>query len=103
VSAYRQRQRQPAHLDLDAEASPAAAAQQEAALEVRDVLGALAQLPEEQRSLLLLVGVEAFSYDEAARILDIPMGTVMSRLSRARRQLRSILETGRATLLRRVK
>ena len=40
------------------------------------------------RSLLLLVGVEDFSYDDAARILGMPIGTVMSRLSRARQRLR---------------
>ena len=58
------------------------------------MLAALDQLPEEQKSLLLLVGVEDFSYDEAARILGVPIGTVMSRLSRARQRLRSIVETG---------
>ena len=67
------------------------------------MLAALDHLPEEQKSLLLLVGVEDFSYDEAARILALPLGTVMSRLSRARSKLRSILEGGRVTLLRRVK
>ena len=54
-------------------------------------------------AVLLLVGVEDFSYDEAARILDLPLGTVMSRLSRARRALRSIVDGGRLPLLRRVK
>ena len=67
------------------------------------MLAALDQLPEEQKSLLLLVGVEDFSYDDAARIMGVPMGTVMSRLSRGRQRLRALLETGRATLLRRVK
>ncbi|WP_421993980.1 RNA polymerase sigma factor [Reyranella sp.] len=75
----------------------------EAAAEARDVLAALDRLPEEQKSLLLLVGVEDFSYDEAARILGLPMGTVMSRLSRARQKLRSMVEGVRPTLLRRVK
>ena len=82
---------------------PAVAARQETALEVHDVLAALDQLPEEQKSLLLLVGVEDFSYDDAARILGMPIGTVMSRLSRARQRLRSLVETGKVTLLRRVK
>ena len=68
-----------------------------------DVLAALDHLPEEQKSLLLLIGVEDFSYDDAARILGLPIGTVMSRLSRARQRLRSIVETGPHTLLRRVK
>ena len=75
----------------------------EAGLEARDALAALDQLPEEQKSLLLLIGVEDFSYAEAARVLGVPIGTVMSRLSRARQRLRAIMETGRAPLLRRVK
>ncbi len=103
VNAWRRRQRQGPHAALDDVASPGVAAQQEAGLEVQDVLAALDQLPEEQKSLLLLIGVEDFSYDDAARILGVPTGTVMSRLSRGRQKLRSILETGRATLLRRVK
>ena len=103
VNAWRQRRRQGPHASLDDVALPGTAAQQESGLEVQDVLAALDQLPEEQKSLLLLIGVEDFSYDDAARILDVPMGTVMSRLSRGRQKLRSILETGRATLLRRVK
>ncbi|MDI1282958.1 MAG: sigma-70 family RNA polymerase sigma factor [Reyranella sp.] len=103
VNAWRQRQRQGPHAALDDVAAPGVAAQQEAGLEVQDVLAALDQLPEEQKSLLLLIGVEDFSYDDAARILGVPMGTVMSRLSRGRQKLRAILETGRATLLRRVK
>jgi RNA polymerase sigma factor (sigma-70 family) len=75
----------------------------EARLGARDILAALDQLPEEQKSILLLVGVEDFSYDEAARMLNIPIGTVMSRLSRARQRLRTILETGQSSLIRRVK
>ena len=103
VTDWRQRQRRGPHASLDDAALPGTAAQQESGLEVQDVLAALDQLPEEQKSLLLLIGVEDFSYDDAARILGVPMGTVMSRLSRGRQKLRSILETGRATLLRRVK
>jgi RNA polymerase sigma factor (sigma-70 family) len=103
VNAWRQRRRRGPHATLDDVAPPGVAAQQEAGLEVQDVLAALDQLPEEQKSLLLLIGVEDFSYDDAARILGLPIGTVMSRLSRARQRLRAILETGRATLLRRVK
>lgn len=103
VSTERQRQRRGPHLDLDAAAPSGVAATQEMGLEMQDVLAALDQLPEEQKSLLLLVGVEDLSYDTAARVLGVPPGTVMSRLSRGRQRLRSILETGRATLLRRVK
>ncbi|MDP3540752.1 MAG: RNA polymerase sigma factor [Azonexus sp.] len=61
-------------------------------LEVIDLESALARLPEEQRAVVLLVALEEMSYDEVASTLDIPMGTVMSRLSRGRERLRLILE-----------
>lgn len=60
-------------------------------LELRDLASALARVPDEQRAVLLLVGLEQFTYDEAARILEIPIGTVMSRLSRGRERLRVLL------------
>src|SRR5262245_18767112 len=60
-------------------------------LALRDLPGALARIPEEQRAVLLLVGLEQFTYDEAARVLDIPIGTVMSRLSRGRERLRLLI------------
>jgi len=103
VSRWRQDRRRETPVALEDAVLTGVPARQETALEVHDVLAALDQLPEEQKSLLLLVGVEDFSYDEAARILGMPIGTVMSRLSRARQRLRSIVETGRTTLLRRVK
>ncbi|HSB48562.1 MAG TPA: RNA polymerase sigma factor [Burkholderiales bacterium] len=59
--------------------------------ELRDIGDALAKLPVEQRTVVLLVGLEQFTYDEAARVLDVPIGTVMSRLSRARERLRALL------------
>jgi len=61
---------------------------QDSALEHRDLLRAFSAFPEEQRSVLLLIGVEDLSYDEAARVLCVPIGTVMSRLSRGRERLR---------------
>jgi RNA polymerase sigma-70 factor, ECF subfamily len=64
---------------------------QDEALEHRDLIRAFAALPEEQRSVLLLVGVEDLSYHEAARVLGVPIGTVMSRLSRGRERLRRFL------------
>jgi RNA polymerase sigma factor (sigma-70 family) len=57
-------------------------------LEVRDVLAALARLPEAQRSALVLIALEDFSYADAARILGVPLGTLMSRLARGREALR---------------
>lgn len=65
---------------------------QEKRVEVRNVGAALERLPEEQRAVVLLVGLEELSYQEVAKILGIPMGTVMSRLSRGREKLRGLLE-----------
>jgi RNA polymerase sigma-70 factor (ECF subfamily) len=64
---------------------------QHSVLEHRDLLRAFAALPEEQRAVLLLVGVEDLSYQETARVLGVPIGTVMSRLSRGRERLRRSL------------
>jgi RNA polymerase sigma-70 factor, ECF subfamily len=60
-------------------------------LELRDVDKALRNLPVEQREVVLLVVVEQLTYGEVSRALDIPIGTVMSRLSRARERLRQLL------------
>ncbi|MFH1657692.1 MAG: RNA polymerase sigma-70 factor ECF subfamily [Rhodocyclaceae bacterium] len=61
-------------------------------LEVMDLESALRQLPDDQREVLLLVGLEEMSYAEIAAALGIPIGTVMSRLSRGRERLRQIME-----------
>jgi RNA polymerase sigma factor (sigma-70 family) len=61
------------------------------ALLVRDMERSIARLPAEQRAVLLLVTLEEMSYDDVARTLGIPIGTVMSRLSRAREKLRSMM------------
>jgi len=103
IGSHRLARRRGTTVALEESDLPETAAEQDIVLETQDVLAALDQLPEDQKSLLLLVGVEDFSYDEAARILDLPIGTVMSRLSRARRRLRSIVEGDRVTQLRRVK
>ena len=55
--------------------------------ELREVTAKMRELPEDQRAVLALVAVEGYSYKEAAELLDIPVGTVMSRLSRARKTL----------------
>ena len=74
--------------ELQEAEQPGAEGGQDGALARRDLLRGLATLSEEQRSVLLLVGVEDFSYEEAAHILGVPTGTVMSRLSRGRERLR---------------
>lgn len=76
---------------LEQAPEPSAPPQQGETLHVVDVLDALAQLPEEQRAVLILVGVEDASYHEAAQALAVPIGTVMSRLSRGRERLRRIM------------
>ena len=68
-------------------------------LEVRDLDAALARLMPDQREVLLLVAVEQMSYGQIADVLGVPLGTVMSRLSRAREQLRAELE-GREVISR---
>jgi RNA polymerase sigma-70 factor (ECF subfamily) len=75
----------------DLHAEPAASTSGVESLELRDLQRALAKLPLEQREVLLLIALEEFSYEHAAEILGIPLGTVMSRLSRARQRLRSLL------------
>ncbi|WP_421955336.1 RNA polymerase sigma factor [Polaromonas sp.] len=57
-----------------------------------DLQRCLMRLPEDQRAVLLLVSLEDLTYEEVAKIIGIPMGTVMSRLSRARTRLRELME-----------
>ncbi|MGL1919980.1 MAG: RNA polymerase sigma factor [Hyphomicrobiales bacterium] len=61
-------------------------------LEMDKILAAIDQLPEDNRSVLMLVVVENYSYLEISKMLNIPMGTVMSRLSRARKMIGDILD-----------
>jgi len=77
---------------------PAVDGGQGSALLYRDLLRGFAELPQEQRTVLLLVAVEDFSYKDAARILGVPIGTVMSRLSRGRERLRQYMNGDRAKL-----
>lgn len=60
-------------------------------LELRDLERAMAKLPDEQRAVLLLVGLEGMRYEEVAAVLDVPVGTVRSRLSRGREMLRQLM------------
>ena len=60
-------------------------------LQLRDLDRAIAKLPEQQREVILLVGLEEMRYDDVAKILNIPIGTVRSRLSRGRETLRALM------------
>ncbi len=71
-----------------AQTAATAAESQLALAEIRTAFG---RLSDEHREVLLLVGVEQMSYAEAAAVLEVPIGTVMSRLARAREQLRRLL------------
>ena len=84
--------RPPESLLDDLAVEPAVRARQSDYLEIGDLDDALKRLPPEQREVLLLVTLEELSYEDTARILDIPVGTVMSRLSRARDRLHQLLD-----------
>jgi hypothetical protein len=60
-------------------------------LELRDLDRALARLPEEQRTVILLVGLEGMRYEAVAEVIGVPVGTVRSRLSRGREALRRLM------------
>ena len=78
-------------------------ATQDDALVVRDLDRAISTLPVAQREVLLLVTLEDLSYEETARVLGIPIGTVMSRLARAREKLRELMQGKGGTKLQVVK
>lgn len=111
INRLKQTARRGVHVTVDDvdETAFATAPAQENRLHHRAVVEALSELPEDQRSVLLLISVEGLSYAETAAVLDIPIGTVMSRLSRARHRLAQMLEEGpdrlasAGTVLRRVK
>jgi RNA polymerase sigma-70 factor (ECF subfamily) len=110
IDARRRRQNAGAEVPIDDSAGGAIVpaplvvqASQLVRLEVRDMLSALSTIPSEQREVILLVGLEGMSYHQAAEILGIPIGTVMSRLSRGREALRQLTTQGRPARLRVVK
>jgi RNA polymerase sigma-70 factor, ECF subfamily len=99
VSGVRRRSPPTVELDEDAWAVAEPPAQL-IHLELRDVISALARLPEAQRAALSLIALEDFSYQEAAKVLGIPLGTLMSRLARGRETLRQVMNGGRPGALR---
>jgi RNA polymerase sigma-70 factor (ECF subfamily) len=94
VNHLRRAARRGRELPLDDAGQPdvAVPSTQEDALRHDDILAAVGQLPDDQRGVLLLVSLEDVSYAEAGRILGIPLGTVMSRLARARARLLKLVE-----------
>lgn len=111
VNGMRQRARRGAHFPVEdaQEAALAHRAGQEDGLVRQDILDAIGRLPDEQRSVILLVSIEDMTYAQVAAVLAVPIGTVMSRLSRGRERLRQMLDqpekavAEQATHLRRVK
>lgn len=81
-------------VDPEAQPTDESVRRAEARMSLGAVQRAVARLPEEQRSVLMLVTVEGLSYKEAADSLSVPIGTVMSRLARARAAVQSIVGEG---------
>lgn len=79
-------------MDDETPESPVAPTQDER-LAVLDLQAALDQLPVEQKEILVLIALEDMAYADVAKTLGIPMGTVMSRLSRGRERLRALIES----------
>lgn len=94
ITQFRQAAARGRHMPIDeaGEQELVSAAAQDQRLIYHDVLSKLAKLPEEQRAVLLLVAVEDLSYADAADVLNVPVGTVMSRLSRAREKLQQEMD-----------
>ena len=79
-------------LTLDDSEAMASPAQQADDLASREIVDALQAISADRRAALLMVGVEGFSYAEAANILGVPAGTLMSRIARGREELRALLD-----------
>jgi RNA polymerase sigma-70 factor, ECF subfamily len=91
TDAYRRRSRSPRTVEMVEGADPALPPPQHSLSATTDLTDAMRQLPEAFRSAVVLRDLEDFSYDEIARILGIPIGTVMSRIHRGRALLRQAL------------
>jgi RNA polymerase sigma-70 factor (ECF subfamily) len=103
VDQMRRKGRRPegAMLPLDHAEALAAPAEQAELVGAREVLNALQAISPERRAALLAVAVEGFSYAEAAAMLGVPAGTLMSRVARGRDDLRALLDdAGRRRMIR---
>jgi len=104
VDRVRARMRAPTHVSLDDSHFNEVGQRFNDDLTRREIDSALGALPLEQRQCVLLIGLEGLTYAEAAQVLDVPVGTVMSRLSRGREKLRELLDRdGIRPTLRRIK
>ena len=98
IDGQRARRRRPLHETLDDEANQAGTpATQEASIIGRDMLAQFGTLSPGHQAMLLLVGVEGLPYADVARVLGVPLGTVMSRLSRAREEFRRLIDGERTS------
>ncbi len=94
ANAARRYNRAPSMVSMDACHEQGAEPAHDQSLSLGELERSLSELPENQREVLLLVGLEQFSYEETAQALGVPVGTVMSRLSRARTKLRKVMAEG---------
>ena len=92
VNAVRRSKRETSGLSDEIMALLSTPGRQAPAIALRDLRRAIDELDEAHRSVLLLVGLEGLSYEEVSEVLSVPMGTVRSRLSRARTRLRHRLD-----------
>ena len=97
-SQIRKRKREVEDADGEYAAKVATEGGQESSLDMADLRLALAKLPEDQREAIILVGASGFSYQEAAQISGAAVGTVKSRVSRARDRLATLLGADRAAV-----
>jgi RNA polymerase sigma-70 factor, ECF subfamily len=91
------------NLDELQDGEGATRAEQEDNFSTYAITEALDKLPQQHREVLVLISLEEVSYRDASEIIGVPIGTIMSRLSRARLKLKDILEERETPFLRRVK
>jgi RNA polymerase sigma-70 factor (ECF subfamily) len=103
VNAVRAALRRPRNVELEPKDEPQVVPVQHMRAEIAEAFAAFELLSAEHRELLLLVVVEGLSYREAAKVLDVKEGTVMSRMSRARERLAELMQSQAAMRLRRIK